>query len=942
MKMALIKDGCAEIKKNFRRFIALVLMSFLGVGFFAGIRAASSDMELTIDKYYKDSKVFDINVVSTLGITESDFNNLKNLDGVEAASLGYEKDKLVRFRGNSYGARVMTYDNNFNVPKLSKNKELSSVGEMPENDQGNLCLADPNLISMFGFKVGDLIELYDDDFKYSRFRIAAVVDSPIYMSKDRGNNKYAGGRTNFYIYIPKSAIKEDVDVYTNVYIRVRGADRFKINSNEYNNLVDGIIEKINAIKGDSEKTRYETVKKDAEDEINKAQDEIDNKLVAAKKKIEDGLKKIDKGLEKLEIAKNDIINREKSLEKAEKNNKINKTILKFYEELSGSKKEIEINERKLKAERDKLLSDSKTLDDELKKANLDIKQAREDLKKIKYPKWYIFNRDDNSAYNGFIRDISSVAKLGGMFPLILFLIAALISLNSMARMVEEQRIQIGTLKALGYSSVFISLKYIAFAFIACVIGGLSGMSVGFVILPKTIWQMYELDYSLPNDLTLSFDYKNGGIGLLIMLSMIILATVAAICEELKEVPAVLIRPKAPKKAKRVLLEKVGFIWRALNFSQKVTIRNIFRYKKRFLMTIIGIMGCTSLVVSGFGLRDSVSNILGGQYGKVFDFDMIVRLSENIDKLDENKAIFEIEKLDNIRNFAKANMSSISLKGKNRNYEAQLIVPDNIDELRRVINLRDKNRKRDIEIDTDKVYLSDKLAELLDAKIGSEITVISGDEKAVKGTVGGIVENYLLHYVYVSKEFFDKNVENYYINTVILKNEKNSRTEEDKTVDEILAIDNVETVILSSALMSRLSVMMNSLNYVVIILVLAAALLNFIVLYNLATLNISERSREIATIKVLGFYDREVYSYLDRETIILTFIGIICGLFAGHYLNSVIVKTCEVDIIRFTTDLSITSYIISAVISSVFAFLVNIITYFSLKRVNMTESLKSVE
>jgi len=874
MKTALLKDGCIEIKKNFKRFIALVLMSFLGVGFFAGIRAASFDMGLTLDKYYKDSRVFDINVVSTLGVTDKDLKNIKGIDGVNDAVLGYEKDKLIKLNRKSYAARLMTYDDNLNVPGLSRNKEILSVGEIPYDDEDNRCLVDPRLILIFGFKVGDLIEIEDSDFKYSRFKIAAVVDSPLYMSKDRGNNKYAGGRTDFYIYIPKSAIKDDVDVYTNVYIRVKGADKLKVNSNEYNTLVDKVIKRLNGIKGESEKNRYETVRKEAEDKIAESQDEIDNRRIIA----------------------------------------------------NG------ITDSKLK----------KVLEEELKKAEAYVEQAKRDLEEIKYPKWYIFDRKDNTAYDGFIRDISSVDKLGGIFPLILFLIAALISLNSMTRMVEEQRIQIGTLKALGYSSVLISLKYIAFAFIACVVGGFLGMSVGFVILPNTIWRMYELDYSLPNNLVLSFDYKNGGVGLLIMLSMIIFATVAAIYGELKEVPAVLMRPKAPKKAKRVLLERIDFIWRALNFSQKVTIRNIFRYKKRFLMTIIGIMGCTSLIVSGFGLRDSVSNILKGQYGKVFNFDMMVRLSENIDKLDEDRAISEIKKIKGIQDFAKANMSSISLQTKDRRYEAQLIVPDNIDELRGVINLRDRDRKKDMEIADDKVYLSDKLAELLDVKIGSEVTVINDEDNSVKAVVGGISENYLSHYVYVSKEFFSKNIKDYYTNTVILRNEKNDAVTENAITEKILTIDNIETVILSSAIMNRLSVMTSSLNYVVIILVVAAALLNFIVLYNLSTLNISERSREIATIKVLGFYDREVYGYLDRETVILTFIGIILGLFAGKYLNTLIVKTCEVDLIRFTTNLSIASYVISAVIALAFAFLLNIITYFSLKKVNMTESLKSVE
>lgn len=1057
MKSALFKDGLNEIKKNFRRFLALLLMSFLGVGFFAGIRAASYDMKLTLDDYYKKSRVYDINVVSTLGITDRDLKNLSNIDGVEAVAGGIEKDTLVSLGTTSYAAaRLMLYDDSMNIPILSR--DVNDAGAVPDSSDENWCLVDSKLIERFDKSLGDFIDIKDDDLKESSFKIVGVVDSPLFMSSDRGNNKYASGRTDFFVYVPKEALKPDVDVYTNAYISVYKASDYETNSSEYKAIVDKVEDNIAKIKDESESYRYNTLKTEAEEKIRDAEDSLKTELKDAKDKIDDGLKEIKNGLDTLSDAKKSLATAEDKLKdlnanKAERieeakaklqeknaalvlkqqeieeqrqkllasqealdasradidawaknaaeakllpveqiqkqldekyaeiaitqeslNNtaeainiankgveqqftmlneqkaQIIENVTAAYEEemaraeakINKKKAEIKEQEAKLLSEQSKLKSQRLRLEKETRNANADIRQAKKDLSALKYTKWHILNRDDNPSYNGFIRDILSVARLGGLFPIILFLIAALISLNSMTRMVEEQRVQIGTLKALGYTPIAIAKKYIYFAALACVIGGVFGMSLGFIMLPRTIWKMYDLDYSLPVDFRLSFDYRNGAIGLGVMLGLIVLATAISIYEEIKEHPAILMRPKAPKKAKRVLLERVDFIWKNLSFSYKVTLRNIFRYKKRFLMTIIGIMGCTSLVLSGFGLRDCVSHILEGQYGKIFKYDMLVRISDNLNVDEQKQTIADIESIGNIEYSAGVNMSAISVRGEDRSYDAQLVVADDIVKLRDVINLHDRKSHVDIDIATDKIYISDKLAELVGVGVGSTVTIVNDDDKEITGTVGGILENYLSHYVYVSRDFYNKNIDDFSVNALIIKNDRHDKETESAQTEKLIKIDNVEAVILSSTMIDRLSVMMSSLNYVVAILVVAAALLNFIVLYNLSNLNISERSRELATIKVLGFYDREVYGYLDRETILLTIIGIALGMFGGHYLNALIVKTCEVDNIRFTTQLSVFSYLISAGISLAFAFLVNVITYFLLKRVNMIDSLKSVE
>lgn len=1072
MKISLLKDGYREIKYSFKRFLSILLMSFLGVGFFAGIRAASYDMKATLDEYYKLAKVFDIEIISTLGLTYEDIESLKKLDGIEEISSGFSKDILLRLNGNSYAAKLMTYNSEMNLALL--NKEVDEPGLIPEQSETiSWCLVDRALVEKTGKSVGDSLELIETQveedrvLRTNRFKIIGIVDSPFYMSADRGSSSLGSGKTDFYIYVPPHSVKSDY--FTQLYIRVEGAESTQTDSLSYLKKVEAVEEAVKGIKKEREAYRYNKLKGEGEEKINKAQRTFDTesndaqlkidkakaelkdaelKIKDAEQEIKDGKKKLTKAKrelkkqtkeaydelkkagdelstakKKLETKLGDLaLNKQELLDKKEillesyatlertveeleaaglSKDEIEAGVKENKEELSSSSlkiesglEEIEEGEKKLleklqgvkdaeaelpvkKREIDQKISDArkeikehqgeieegenklKESKQELKEAKVKLAdkeeefiekttdakekldEAREKLNDLKYPKWHIFDRRDNYGYDGFIRDIKSVAKLGGLFPLILFLIAALISLNSMTRMVEEQRVELGTLKALGYNKFDIAMKYLRYAALASVIGGILGMSLGFRLIPKIIWGMYEINYSIPNQLILLFDWRNGSIGLLMSVFCVLAATLAALLKELMEVPSQLMRPKAPKLGKRVLLERIQFLWKRFSFSQKVTIRNIFRYKKRFLMTIIGVMGCTALIVSGFGLRDSVSYLVEGQYGDVFNFDMMVRLSDDASGRVRKKVKQEISDMESTEYLASVVMTAMKVTGnKEKTYDSQLIVTDSIEELRNVIRIKDKKTRKDENLQEGKIYITDKLAELTGVQVGDEITLSDENDKASTFTVGGVLENYLSHYVYMSKEMYESNFQEYKLNTLILKN-KEGVTESEVSA-EILELDPVDAVILSSTVIDMMSVMMQSLNYVVAVLIIAAALLAFIVLFNLANLNISERKREIATIKVLGFYDKEVWEYLDRETIILTIIGILFGLPGGHYLNALIVKTCEVDFVRFNIDLSVLSYVFSSVIALAFSFFVNMITYFSLKKVNMIESLKSVE
>lgn len=545
-------------------------------------------------------------------------------------------------------------------------------------------------------------------------------------------------------------------------------------------------------------------------------------------------------------------------------------------------------------------------------------------------------------YASFIQDTKSIRNIGIVFPAVFFIVATLISLTSMTRMVEEQRTQIGTLKALGYSKIQIASKYIIYASLASIIGGILGMCVGFVLLPKIIWMMYEMMYQI-GDISLSFNLTYGALGLGLIYICIVGATIYSLIKELKETPAILMRPKAPKIGKRVLLERITFIWKRLSFSRKVTIRNIFRYKKRFLMTVIGIFGCTSLILAGFGLKDSISAIMPSQYEKVFDYDMQISLKNGLDESQLQEIVNKLDQKEEITKIVKTYMATSTAVNGELEEDVQIIVPEEKESLEGIINLKDVKTKETITLNDNEICLTDKAAELLKVKVGDTIKLkeSNGNEKEVK--ISNIVENYISHYVYMSKELYQTLYEKDYESNVLLtKNTDLSEEQEEKLATDIMQENEVSSISLTSTAITMMDDTMKSLNYVVVILIVSAGLLAFVVLYNLANVNISERIRELATIKVLGFYDREVYDYVTRETVLLTLIGIAIGLVGGYFLNYFIIGTCEINMLRFSKIISPLSYVYSILITIGFTLIVNIATYFALKKIDMIESLKSVE
>ena len=663
----------------------------------------------------------------------------------------------------------------------------------------------------------------------------------------------------------------------------------------------------------------------------------------SKTQIENGISQIENeissGKQELQNAQNQIDLAKKQIETAEKN--LASTKKTTYAKIDSGKTQIQEAKNKIITAQEELEKNKQEFDEKIKEAEGKIIDAKEEISQIENATWYILDRNSNVGYVSLVQDTESIANLGAVFPIVFFVIATLISLTSMTRMVEEQRVQIGTLKALGYNKMQIAGKYVIYAALACIIGGILGTWVGFITIPKIIWKMYSMMYTMP-DMQVEFNIKYALIGLLTASICIIGATIYASIKELLCTPAELMRPKAPKKGKRVLLEKIPFIWKRLNFTRKVTVRNMFRYKKRFLMTVIGIMGCTALIVTGFGIRDSIKSIPTNQYEKVFNYDMQISLKNSLDENQKQRLIEKIKENEQITKIVELNMKSETAKNENKEQEVQIIVLNNENEEQDLINLIDTKTKEKIKVKPNEICLTDKTADLLGVGEGDYITLENSNNKEEKVKISNVVENYVSHYIYMPKDMYENLYEKYDTNVVFMRDNELDEKQEETLAKELMQENEVGGINLISSSMRAIDNTMKSLNYVVIILIVSAGLLAFVVLYNLANVNISERIRELATIKVLGFYDKEVYSYISRESTVLTIMGILIGLFAGNFLNIFIMKTCEINTLRFACIIEPQSYIYSVAITLIFTAIVNIVTYFALKKIDMIESLKSVE
>ena len=582
---------------------------------------------------------------------------------------------------------------------------------------------------------------------------------------------------------------------------------------------------------------------------------------------------------------------------------------------------------------------------QLTDARQKIADAKAEIKKIENPKWYVQTREDAlTEYQGYGDNADRMRSIGKVFPVLFFLVAALISLTTMTRMVEEQRVQIGTMKALGYGKAAIAGKYIGYALIATLGGSIFGVLAGEKILPFIIIYAYMILYKhLPAILVpyhMSYALQASGIAV----ACTLIATIASCYKELAAEPAELMRPAAPKQGKRILLERIGIIWKHLNFTWKSTVRNLIRYKKRFFMTIFGIGGCMALMVVGFGLKDCIYEIVSLQYEKVQFYDAATYMSDDISEENRQQLHDYLDQNADIKETIEARMQKTDVKSASGKKTLYLMVPSDNEKIEDFLSFHSRTNKDEVySLKKDEVILTEKMASLLNVKVGDELTIEDEDRGDQTVTVGAICENYMSHYLYLSPEKYEElyGVPAGY-NTIIYSVKDGKDDQIEKIGTKLLSMDGVLNVSYTSSIEGRLDDMLRSLNLVIVVLIVSAGMLAFVVLYNLNNINITERQRELATLKVLGFYDGEVASYVYRENILLTIIGSVVGMVLGNLLHRYIILTVEVEEAMFGRQIHWQSYLYSFLFTVAFSLFVNWVMFYKLKKIDMVESLKSVE
>lgn len=931
MKNVLMLDTFREIKHSMSRFLSIFTIIALGCGFFAGIKATMPDMIDTASEYFIDNKLMDLKLVSTIGIKSEDVIAVRHADGVKGAMPGYTKDVLYNYNNRNVVLKVMSYNSSMSRSSSNYlNKPVLIEGRFPE--KSGECVVEVKLSSPDTFKVGNKLKLasaFDDEDIYDTFakdtyEIVGIVTSPLYIGYERDSTKAGNGTVQSYIMVPE----EDFvcDYYSELYVAFDGTSDLDPFSEEYLDKVNE--KKTNAVTAfeKSVNKRFDNLKSKAQSDLESVQQQADL--------LETLLKCNITTLEALEQSSKQTIS---ELEKQSKDPGSN---------LSDSVNKVKLVQEKAKLEKITMLLTARKAGDavvekeyktQLDKINNQIKDSKQQLSQAENPKFYEFNRFSSADYSSFKSDSEKVDAVAKIFPVFFIIVAALVCLNTMTRMIEEQRIIIGTYKALGYSAGKIIMKYLAYASIAAVAGSVVGVVIGLRIFPYIIYDSYKILYNIPKINTpFRLDYL-----LWCMLASVLCTCSAVVYSSvmaLKSQPSQLMRPKPPKTGRRVVLERVGFIWNKFSFLGKVSVRNLLRYKKRFFMTVVGVAGCTALIVTGFGLKYSIKSIADKQFSEIFTYDATVLLNSSKNLENSKEKLKEYEQVKSAMFFAQMDVTA----EKNVIIQnADFVVPDNPEELSKYVNLVDCKNGNRIEIDDNSVIITEKLAKMLDLQKDDRISVDLQGKGKKEFKIGGIVKNYALHYIYISPKLYEQTYgEKAQSNLSFVK--IGSETDNEAFKEKLISDDNFLGVTYKTDSSKGFLNSVDSLNSIVVLLIFCAGFLAVIVLYNLANINITERVKEIATIKVLGFYDGETSSYIYRENIISALIGILCGEILGKILHYFVVITTEVDVVMFNRQLVWWAYLLGAVLTAVFAVAVNLILHFKLKKIDMVESLKSIE
>ena len=1040
-KKALRKDFYMEIRRSIGRFMSIFFIVAIGCAFFSGIRASEPDMRYSGDTYFDNRNMMDIQVISTLGLTDDDLQAIEDVDGVDAAEGGYSVDVLSSEGDNQIAVHVMSL-----LPTM--NKVQLEDGRLPEAEDE--CAVDVDYLNESSLKIGDKITLSSgsddkvtDTLKTDTFTITGAVSSPNYISFQRGSTTIGNGSVTAFIVVPEKSFA--LDVYTEIYAQVDGAKEMTAFTDEYDDRVQEVIDKIEEIKDEREQIRYDEIVDeanealedarqqvtDAEKELEDGKAEAQAELADARQQLEDAQAEVDSGRQELEASKQQLESSRQQLKDSQAqvdqgqeelnanidalNEQIDElnaakeqynalaasgatddvtiaTLNAMYEEIQkgesavaqaqaqidAAKAELESGQQQINSGWDQItqgeqkISDSEAqladaeaeiadgweeyyegeaeAEQEIADGEQKIADAKEELadaeaeiNDLEKPEWYIYDRSNLPDYTGYGENADRMRAIGEVFPAIFFLVAALISLTTMTRMVEEQRTQIGTLKALGYEKHSIAGKYLGYALLATVSGSVVGILFGEKVFPYIIINAYGIMYQHMHDIVIPYNLGYGLGAAAAALASTLLATILSCYKELREQAAELMRPPTPKQGQRVLLERVTFIWKRLNFSWKASIRNLVRYKKRLFMTIFGIGGCMALMLVGFGLKDSIFAIVDIQYGEIQLYDGNIILTDDATDEEKSNILTELDKDSAMTGSTEGLLTQITVGNGDEWHDVYLDVPKDVEEFSEFVVLQDRVTNEKYELDDSGAVLTEKMATELDVKPGDTITIRDEDRGDLKVEISAVCENYMGHYLYMTPAYYEKVYgETPDYNSIFYKTADRITEEAERIGEEALAMPGTLSISYTTDLREQVDNMLGALDEVIVVLIISAGMLAFVVLYNLNNINITERQRELATLKVLGFYNGEVAMYVYRENIVLTILGAIFGIILGKILHGFIIVTVEIESVMFGRNIDLSSFVYGFLLTLLFSLLVNGAMYFKLKKINMVESLKSVE
>lgn len=919
MKNKLIKNTLVSLHRTRGRFISIMTIIAIGCAFFSGLKASAPYMKASAWDYFNAEKLADIHLNSTLGFNDDDLAAVASADNVETAEKGCSADLLISRPDENIIVKAYSYNENDTLDKF-----ILEEGRLPEND--NECLADFKPYKCGSFSVGEKITLSSPDsdtdisdvLSNTEYTVVGLIRSPVYVGLERGSTTVGDGVLNSYIYIPENNFS--YDVYTDIYVTGAGFSDIDPYTDEYEERTAELKDTLEKLGEERIDIRTEELRSELMEDVDKER----QKLADAEKEYSDGLSAYNDGVQKVKDGRAELDAQLAAVDPLYLD-AVKGQFDEMYAELDESEKQL--------AESKAQLDDAK---EQIDDGYAQIADAEKEIdENLSDNEWYVFDRDDlNPGYTDYGSDTERVDAVAKVFPVFFILVAALVCVCTMTRMVEEQRTETGTLKALGFGNAAIASQYILYAAAASLIGSTIGVCIGLPLIPRIIFMAYQTMYAMPY---ISTPFLWGYFAGCLIVSLVCTGFSAGIAArtELISTPAQLMRPKPPKNGKRVLLERIPFIWKHLSFTYKVTFRNLFRYKSRFFMTVIGIAGCTALLLTGFGLQYAISSIVDLQFGGIYKYDVIAVIDEKANDSD----LSDLDTLlsdENVMGMGAYQKTKTASNGEKNADDCYVFAPEDTEKMNDYIVIQNRKTKEPLHITADGAIITEKLSRLLDVKVGDSID-IDGGTRAVKIT--GIAENYTGHYIFMTKEtcldVFGENGSN-----VMLVNMNGISDTEFSS--KLLKNPAVQAVSYARDGSQKFNDLIGSMNLVVVLIIVFAGALAFVILFNLVSISINERMRELATIKVLGFFDKEVSAYVYRENLISTLIGIACGLVLGIAFEKYVLMECEVDAVMFNPDITAHCFVYSALITAFFAFTVNLFMHFRLTKIDMAASMKAVE